>query len=376
MTTPALPLLRATYHLSPERVGLISASFAAGMFFAVAFLPRWSDRHGRKWTASVALMCVACGFALQGCAIFQRLRFEQFLLVRFMTGLFAGCNPIFKAYLADVVPYSRLPEFMIYREASATMAFIVGPSLGGWLAASWLGPAGPFWATAVSQMLGSLLIAGLVEESVGLREPPAPDDSPRPPAGAKADMERWQWSPAALVFLMSFLYVISQSCFSSFFPLLMSDRFGSLPGDIGQTTTRTAVVALVFQVCLYRRLVRWISLKWVSFLGAAAIFLGLALLGCPGAKLWVGIGIYGFGVASFPAYIPTVLARVVPRTQRGVALGMDSIVNNICRIWAPWQLGQLYSRSPSLCFSAGGSSMLFVSLLILYLGDRNRGDKQ
>jgi len=253
-----------------------------------------------------------------------------------------------------------------------------------------LGPAGPFWATAISQLLGSLLIALFVEESVGLRQrPPAPDadGSLRSPAGAEAEPDRWQWSLAALVFVMSFLYVISQSCFSSFFPLLMSDCFRSLPGDIGETITRTAVVALVFQVCLYRRLVRWISLKWVSFLGALAIFLGLALLGfagragleaskgCPSAILWVGIGIYGFGVASFPAFIPTVLARVVPPTQRGVALGIDSIVNNICRIWAPWHLGQLYSRSPGLCFSAGGSSMLFVSLLVLYLGDRTRGEK-
>jgi len=33
--------------------------------------------------------------------------------------------------LADVVPLDRLPFYMVFREASATMAFIIGPIVGG-----------------------------------------------------------------------------------------------------------------------------------------------------------------------------------------------------------------------------------------------------
>jgi hypothetical protein len=33
--------------------------------------------------------------------------------------------------LADVVPSDRLPFYMVFREASATMAFIIGPIVGG-----------------------------------------------------------------------------------------------------------------------------------------------------------------------------------------------------------------------------------------------------
>lgn len=78
--------------------------------------------------------------------------FRRFLIARSITGLFAGCNPVFKAgrghlglqgvasqyplaqaYLADVVPSERLPRFMVLREASATLAFIIGPTVGGFL---------------------------------------------------------------------------------------------------------------------------------------------------------------------------------------------------------------------------------------------------
>ena len=41
-----------------------------------------------------------------------------------------------QAYLADVVPSERLPRFMVFREASATLAFIIGPTVGGYLTAT------------------------------------------------------------------------------------------------------------------------------------------------------------------------------------------------------------------------------------------------
>lgn len=42
-------------------------------------------------------------------------------------------KPSDQAYLADVVPAERLPRFMVFREASATFAFIIGPLLGGYM---------------------------------------------------------------------------------------------------------------------------------------------------------------------------------------------------------------------------------------------------
>ena len=48
-----------------------------------------------------------------------------------------GCQELVpaqrQAYLADVVPSERLPRFMVFREASATLAFIIGPTVGGYL---------------------------------------------------------------------------------------------------------------------------------------------------------------------------------------------------------------------------------------------------
>ncbi|CAE8647362.1 unnamed protein product, partial [Polarella glacialis] len=116
MPSPILPELRQRFSLAGSEVGLVNSAFALGMMFAVMVLPVLSDRRGRKPVLAIAMACTSVGFLSQGLAIHLGMNLRFFLLARFATGLFAGCNPIFKAYLADVVPAARLPQFMVYRE--------------------------------------------------------------------------------------------------------------------------------------------------------------------------------------------------------------------------------------------------------------------
>ena len=53
---------------------------------------------------------------------------------------------------------------MVFREASATFAFILGPLLGGFLISN-LGITGPFGLTCIFHMSGMLLLKCCVEEA-------------------------------------------------------------------------------------------------------------------------------------------------------------------------------------------------------------------
>jgi MFS family permease len=66
--------------------------------------------------------CVAAGWSL-----------KTFLALRVASGACAGASPVVKAYLADAASQEDLPQWMAWREASCTLAFIVGPTLGGLL---------------------------------------------------------------------------------------------------------------------------------------------------------------------------------------------------------------------------------------------------
>mmetsp|Transcript_68986 Transcript_68986/g.224891 ORF Transcript_68986/g.224891 Transcript_68986/m.224891 type:complete len:400 (-) Transcript_68986:155-1354(-) len=372
MPAPIMPALRVQFGLSAGQVGLISSSFAAGMFFAVMILPAVSDTRGRKPVAVLALAMTGVGFLAQALVLSLGLGFQAFLLARFLTGLFAGCNPIFKAYLADVVPASMLSTYLVYREAAATTAFVVGPALGGYLATTSMGVAAPLFATALAQLVAACAVWALMEESIGLRRGFGGEDGERRGGGAvdrsTSEDKRVSWPLVLIIFAISFVYVVGQCCFSSFFPLLMNDRFGASPRDIGAVSTCYALVALSFQVLCYKPVSRRLGLLGVGALGALAIAAGLAGLVCDAVPLWVAALVYAVGVASFPATIPTLLARSVPSSRRGLALGVDSIVNSLCRVVAPLSLGVLYARSPGLCFQTAGVLMLSVVAALLCLG--------
>jgi len=376
MPSPILPVLRDRFGLSAGEVGLVSSSFAAGMFFAVMLLPAISDSRGRRPVLIAALTCNTVGFLAQGLVLSLRLSFSAFLLVRFVTGLFAGCNPVFKAYLADAVPATRLPEFMVYREAAATLAFVVGPTLGGLLAAG-AGPAGPLYAAAAANALGALIVAARVQESNIVREAAVTGrQSGELQEAAAQGKEALPWLLVTLVLGMSFLYVVCQTCWASFLPLLMDDRFGASPYEIGLVTTKVSVVVLFFQVLCYKPVMRRIGLELMGAFGALAILVGLAGLGWPAMPFWAAAAAYAVGVASFPATIPTLLAGLVPRSRRGLVLGIDSIVNNLCRVVAPIGLGLLYARSPGHCFGAASAVMLFEIVVLVamwFRGARRSG---
>ncbi|CAK9056853.1 Tetracycline resistance protein, partial [Durusdinium trenchii] len=163
MPMPAYPTIRAQYQLSTAQTGFVSSCLSLGMLFAVSILPICSDSMGRRNVLMFSMFCTSFLFGFQVYAL-QHLTFWHFLAARWFTGLFAGCNPIFKAYLADVVPAERLPRFMVFREASATFAFIIGPLLGGYMIKE-MGVKGPFLLTCLCHMVGFGLLLTQVEEA-------------------------------------------------------------------------------------------------------------------------------------------------------------------------------------------------------------------
>ena len=81
---------------------------------------------------ALSLFGVGCGLVAQAQCVRKGWSLAAFLSLRVASGAFAGASPIVKAYLADVATEKQLPAFMAWREACCTLAFIAGPTLGGW----------------------------------------------------------------------------------------------------------------------------------------------------------------------------------------------------------------------------------------------------
>jgi MFS family permease len=79
---------------------------------------------------TLSLLGTGLGLAAQAYVIASKKSLWVFLLSRVITGSFAGSSPISKAYLADVSA-DNLPRNLAWRDAASTLAFLVGPLLGG-----------------------------------------------------------------------------------------------------------------------------------------------------------------------------------------------------------------------------------------------------
>jgi len=215
----------------------------------------------------------------------------------------------------------------------------------------------------VAHLLGAGLCWTCVEESPVCTSDV--DESMQPDDSAK----KWPLR-VTQVFVMSFFYVVSQTCFSFFTPLLLHDRFGFEARDIGVFLTSVAGFVLFCQLFLYKALFRKLGLIWTGALGALGILLGLLFMGLGSLqggplKLTIGGACYAFGSATFPTTVPTLLAKYVSKEQRGKVLGRDSLINNVGRVVTPLCLASLYGMNPFLCFGAGSCASFVVVLMLL-----------
>ena len=119
------------FSLPPSDVGYLTSAYPLGMFFALFAWPRLSDRVGRKPILVLSLLGVGFGLVAQSIAVARDWSLAAFLGLRVASGAFAGASPVVKAYLADAATPERLADYMAWREAACTLAFIVGPTLGG-----------------------------------------------------------------------------------------------------------------------------------------------------------------------------------------------------------------------------------------------------
>ena len=133
VTGPITPGLVQRFDVAAEHVGYLTSAYPLGMFGALFFWPQLSDKIGRKPIIVTSLMGVGVGLILQALCVRSGWSLQTFLALRVLSGAFAGASPVVKAYLADASTPEFLPQLMAWREASCTLAFIVGPTLGGML---------------------------------------------------------------------------------------------------------------------------------------------------------------------------------------------------------------------------------------------------
>lgn len=365
MGGPLLPSLRQHFSLAATSTGLISSAFPTGVFVAVFTFPILSDIIGRKPVLIISYLGVGVGFILQSLAVKFGLSFRVFIALRVLSGCFAGASTVVKAYIADSASRESLPMWMAYRESAATLAFIIGPTLGGIV-------------LACSSLSFAIFVIGLFSLAAGIFV--AITLKPTKKHGPVQELEEGRasehvaecpitwgapWLPIVLTAVAGSFYNFGQSFFDSFFPILCAEHFGLSPPAIGSVQTCFATLVFLGTTCVYSRAVRCLGLVETASLGLSLISAGLILLGqATQTAVVAAVVLYAMGVPLFAPCVPTLLTRCAPSDRRGFVLGIGSAVNSVARIISPVLIGMIYGASPGRAFVVVGGVVAVGALLM------------
>eukprot|EP00592_Proboscia_alata_P001971 CAMPEP_0194369430 /NCGR_PEP_ID=MMETSP0174-20130528/17732_1 /TAXON_ID=216777 /ORGANISM="Proboscia alata, Strain PI-D3" /LENGTH=499 /DNA_ID=CAMNT_0039146363 /DNA_START=348 /DNA_END=1847 /DNA_ORIENTATION=+ len=415
MAGPITPTLGQHFGLATAsaKFGSLTSAYPLGMLLGVFLWPRLSDTVGRKPVLVLSLLGSGLGLLAQslvikgGNEILGGGGLGLFLAMRVLTGCFAGSSPVSKAYLADVGAAAAadisndasseekeekkniLPRLLALRDASSTLAFILGPALSGVVyearrrilgvtaegskaIASTTTDSLAFviGITAVASLAASALIAlGMKEISQDPRKAVPSDTS----SVAKVDddvimcpLGRDMWTGVASVCLVSFLYNVGDSTFHAFFSALLRDSLQLDARAIGLSFTSLACLSFATSTSLSIVLLKKLGVVRTCVLGLSCIGTGLVTLagvsagGVLSSKFLVfaAATVYYFGVPLYGPTIPTMLLRCVPPNKRGAVMGLDGAINTIGRVLAPLAMGELYRRFGSgMAFGVAGGAV-------------------
>ena len=156
LTSPLNPTLGKHFQLpTGASFGSLTSAYPLGMLLGQITWPRLSDLLGRKKILAVGLMGSGVGLGLQSLAVSREWSLGVFLATRVFTGMFSGSAPVAKAFLADIGDRDQhlhqdqdnddgdqgskvngkgnglVAKYLGWRDAAATLSYIIGPALGG-----------------------------------------------------------------------------------------------------------------------------------------------------------------------------------------------------------------------------------------------------
>lgn len=358
---PLIPFWAQHFGADPFAIGLLTSLYALAQFIFTPILGSLSDRYGRKPIIIVSLIIEALSFVLTALAG----SLPMLMLARFVGGLGASNIGSAQAFVADVTPREKRAQGMGMIGAAIGLGFVIGPALGGLLAAKNQGL--PFWIAAAVAVVNALLVLAFLPESRALR-PTQP--SHKPQRGLGVLFSGWGTAtryPAVLILiLVNLIYTIAFTSMENVFPLFTQHYFQWGATQNAYIFTYIGVIVVIMQGGLVNRLVKRWQERGVMLGGLVLMAVGLIALAFSTQLSWllITLGILSIGDGAISPTVSALLSFASPGESQGELLGLSQGFAGLARIIGPLIAGAIYKiSSAGMPFIVGGILVVLAALI-------------
>ncbi len=364
---PVLPLYAERLGATPFQVGLILTIYALAQLL---FLPAWgwvSDRVGRRPVILTSLLGTTLSFAYLATAD----SIAEIYLARALAGFFAASIGTAQAVVTDVTPPAERARGMGVIGAAFGIGMVLGPALGGLLAA-WAEKL-PFYAVS-GLALANLLVAWfrLPESRPAALASPGARELARALVPTPLRLIAAVHGRRIALFLYLFFHVFTAfAMLEAMCTLYLGRRFGASYLEAAAVFAWIGVFLALTQGYLLRGLVARFGERRLVELGLAAMGIGLwATAAAPGLAWFFAIGpliAFGNGVAT-PSFT-SLYSQACRAEQAGELLGQSNAMVTTGRIVGSAAAG-LAMQAVSLGAPFWIAGALMFAALALFVGSR------
>ena len=357
------------FNVGMTEAGVLLAIFSVSGFFGNMLGGGLTDRFGRRGMVLFGLVFSALSAVLMG--LVSR------LVVFYVLAVFVGflsdiAGPAHGAMVADMLPERQRAEGFGVLRVAGNVAWIIGPTLGGFLASR------SYMLLFVLDAVCSLITAGIVFRLIPETRPEARQTAQRESFAATFRGYRRALADGgflwflAIAIIMNLVYLQMYSTFSVY----LRDVHGIPPQGYGILTSLSGALVVLFQFWVSRRINRQPPMVMMA-LGTAFYLVGFTMFGFVSAYVLFAAAMLLITIGEMIA-IPTsqaLVARFAPEDMRGRYMAIFSLAWQVPSAVGPWAAGMIMDNvNPNWVWYLAGilSAVAVAGFLGLHLKTRAR----
>jgi DHA1 family tetracycline resistance protein-like MFS transporter len=376
MILPILPLYaQREFGLTPQVITLLGTSFFAAQFLAGPYLGRLSDKYGRIPVLIISQIGTALSFVMLALAPSAAFLF----LARIVDGITGGNIIVAQAYITDITPREKRTESLGYIFAVFGLGFVLGPALGGVLAAA-LGPRVPYLIAAGAAFAVVLLTWFTLEETLT----PEQREANRQASGnSMSPGEVVRNKPLVLILIVAFLgqsgLGLLQSTFALYGEAVLFAGYSlqATTLGIGLLLATVGLSQFITQAFFLRPLLARFGEYRLVILGNIGRMIGSFIFALVTTPVFGAAGsvIFAVGISIMMPSLQSLATSTVGDEYRGGVLGLYQSTLSLSIIISSAVAGVLFAMSATLPYWIGGLTAA-LALIPAFLLLAQFGQKQ